>query len=144
MATRSREESACLYDGRLPLDLAQAAPYLVRLRKDSHFTRIFYTKGWGQSWGIVLRSDASLKALRRHLRTLNYVCSSEHGKLLFRFYDPRVLRIFLPTCSAEQLKAIFGPIEAIVLEGKEDSQVLMYQRDEWLAKPPVEEIPRQR
>jgi hypothetical protein len=134
MATRSREEWACLYDGRLPPALLPVAPYLVRLHIGSHFTRLFYAKGWGQAWGLVIRSNASLTAMRRHLRTLNYVSSSKHRKLLFRFYDPRVLRIFLPTCSVEQLDTLFGPIEAIVLEGKEDSQVLTYHRDEWVGK----------
>jgi hypothetical protein len=47
------------------------------------------------------------------------------GKLLyFRFYDPRVLRRFLPTCDAEQLRQLFGPIDAFVMEGDDPHQCI--------------------
>ena len=36
--------------------------------------------------------------------------------MLFRFYDPAILRAFLPTCDASQLAAMFGPIEAYLIE----------------------------
>ncbi|MEM9455119.1 MAG: DUF4123 domain-containing protein [Myxococcota bacterium] len=129
MATRAGEDWACLYDGRLPPVLARAAPYLVRLDANSRFTRMFYEEGWGNSWGIVLRCTTSLEATRRHLRTLNYVTSEDRRKLLFRFYDPRVLRAFLPTCSKAQLRKVFGPIEAFIAEDQPSQRVLTFQRD---------------
>lgn len=133
---RAGEESVCLYDGQLPPVLAQAAPYLVRLHADSRFTQLFYTKGWGRAWGIVVRASSSLGAMRRHLRTLSYVKAPagragglETRKLLFRFYDPRVLRSFLPTCDRRQLELFFGPIGAIVLEDASSPDVLTFHRD---------------
>ena len=33
--------------------------------------------------------------------------------LYFRFYDPRVLESFLPTCSEEQLDEFFGSLTAL-------------------------------
>ncbi len=126
---RAGEDSACLYDGRLPTVLARAAPYLVRLDPNSRFTRLFYEEGWGQSWGIVIRSSTSLEATRRHLRTLNYV-RSNNRKLLFRFYDPRVLRVFVPTCPKRQLEQLFGPLDAFVVEGEPSDRVHTFQREE--------------
>lgn len=42
----------------------------------------------------------------------------ENGQpLYFRFYDPRVLGAFLPTCTDQQRGAVFGDIEAFVIEG---------------------------
>ncbi len=63
-------------------------------------------------WGILLRSTAPLAAVRQHLRRFLVVGTHDGGELYFRFYDPRVLSVFLPTCSAEQLDIFFGPIEA--------------------------------
>ncbi|HEY2399507.1 MAG TPA: S1 RNA-binding domain-containing protein, partial [Steroidobacteraceae bacterium] len=41
----------------------------------------------------------------------------EQGKrLLFRFYDPRVLRPFLPSCEAGQMREMFGPVEHFAVE----------------------------
>lgn len=113
----SRVESACLYDGTLSRAIAEVAPYLVRLDMGSTFVRALYANGWDHAWGIVLRTSAQLKVLRRHLRTLAYARTEEGKKLLFRYYDPRVLRIFLPTCDHAQLDEVFGPIDAFVVDG---------------------------
>lgn len=113
----SRAESVCLYSGQLNPQLARVAPYLVRLERGSSFQRIFYGEGWNDAWGIVLRTSADLAALRRHLRTIAYARESQGPKLLFRYYDPRVLRAFLPTCDEAQLGQVFGPIDAFVFDG---------------------------
>ena len=44
--------------------------------------------------------------------------------MFFRFYDPRVLRTYLPTCTVAELRLIFGPVEAFLLEGEEDDELL--------------------
>ena len=44
----------------------------------------------------------------------------EVGKeLYFRFYDHRVLRIFLPTCYEKQLKYFFGLIKVFAMESED-------------------------
>ncbi|MGH1343348.1 MAG: DUF4123 domain-containing protein [Nannocystales bacterium] len=113
----SRVESVCLYDGRLGRGLAAVAPYLVRLEQGSRFSNTFYEHGWNDAWGLVIRTRVGLAALRRHFRTLAYVRREAGPKLLFRYYDVRVLRTFLPTCSEQQLKQVFGPVDAFVLDG---------------------------
>ena len=46
------------------------------------------------------------------------VNSEETGEeVYFRFYDPRVLRVFLPTCSVRQKAELFGEIRSFLLEG---------------------------
>ncbi len=106
----------CLYDGALSPGLARVAPYLVRLEPGSRFARTFYEDGWGDAWGLVVRSKASMKALRRHFRTIAYARCDAGPKLLFRYYDVRVMRQFLPTCDATQLEQLFGPVDAFVLD----------------------------
>jgi hypothetical protein len=39
--------------------------------------------------------------------------------MLFRYYDPRVLRSYLPTCTPEELAQVFGPIHSFVMESAE-------------------------
>jgi hypothetical protein len=109
-------EHACLYRGDLEPDLAEVAPYLVQLQPESQFTEWVAVDGWGKHWGIFVRSTQDLAAMRRHLRTLLTVHDPDGRPLLFRFYDPRVLAVFLPTCTAEQLATFFGPIDSILLE----------------------------
>jgi len=51
----------------------------------------------------------------------------ENKKVLFRFYDPRVLRVFLPTCTSKEVLEFFGPITRYVLEGEEPIVILQYR-----------------
>ena len=34
----------------------------------------------------------------------------------FRYYDPRVLRVYLPTCNARELQTVFGPVLRYLVE----------------------------
>ena len=64
--------------------------------------------------------------LRSHLRRFLIVLDEDTGKkLYFRFYDPRVLRAFLPTCSKIQVADMFGEIGMFLLEG-EDAGVMRF------------------
>lgn len=122
-------ESSCLYSGPLPPALEVAAPYLVQLEYDDRLTRRVIEEGWGRSWGVFLKSPTSLKQLRRHLRGF-LVVRDPHGKrLVFRYYDPRVLRIYLPTCTADELRAVFGPIETFWTEGQDAASLLEFSFD---------------
>jgi len=109
-------EHDCLYTGTLPLALQRAAPYLVQLDRDDRLSRWIIENGWGNSWGVFARCDAGLKNLRKHLRGLLRVKDERGSRLVFRFYDPRVLRVYLPTCTLSELTTVFGPVNSFVLE----------------------------
>jgi len=119
-------EYECLYRGELKPDLAAAAPYLVSLKPDSELTE-WILQGWGKHWGVFVLSQAELPVLRRHFRTFLVVHTSEGKPLYFRYYDPRVLRVHLPTCNAEELNQMFGPVDAYIMEA-EKPEVLMQFR----------------
>jgi hypothetical protein len=51
----------------------------------------------------------------------------EDGReLYFRFYDPRVLRVFLPTCTLQQTAEFFGPVSSYLVEGEQASILLTF------------------
>lgn len=108
----------CLYRGELHPDLAAAAPYLLRLGRGHAYTEQFFGTGWRNAWGILFASAAPVAELRRHLRRF-LRARTEQGRILaFRYYDPRVLRLYLPTCTPAELDTLFGPITALVAEAK--------------------------
>lgn len=112
----SGEEYQSLYDGESAEELAEVAPYLISVPAASHFLEILLHEGWGKSWGVFLTSGEPFQRVRKHLRTLLYA-EEEGGKTLyFRFYDPRVLRAFLPACEGEHLRAVFGPVGNYIME----------------------------
>ena len=127
MLDEHRPESACLYWGELEEDLEYAAPYLVRLERDTPFMTWLLNEGWGKHWGIFALSSADLKTVRRHFRTFLMVRDPNGKKLYFRYYDPRVLRVYLPTCNIEEMSMVFGPVQAFVLEGNQLDQVIRFR-----------------
>jgi len=122
-----RPEYDCLRRGELKPDVAEVAPYLVRLEPGAEFTRWVLEQGWGQHWGIFALSPAQLREMRRHLRTLTVVSDPSSKLLWFRFYDPRVLRTYLPTCNAEDLRAMFGPVTSFLAEAEDPAAALRFQ-----------------
>ena len=123
----NQPEYACLYRGDLKPDMAEVAPYLIQLEPGSQFTDWVAVDGWGKHWGIFLRSTQDLAAVRRHLRGLLFVHDPNGRPLKFRFYDPRVLRVFLPTCNAEQLTSFFGPVDSFLLENESADTLVRFR-----------------
>lgn len=119
------DESRSLFDGPQGEVMARAAPYLVRLAKGSQLLPILVDEGWGDSWGIYLTSARPLREIRQRIRRSLMVKDEETGKqLFFRFYDPRVLRVFWPTCSARQRSEILGTeIGGFLFEGA-DAEII--------------------
>src|SRR5581483_5883735 len=124
---RHQPEHVCLYRGELAPDMAEVAPYLVRLESNSEFTNWVLTQGWGQHWGIVAIASADLFQMRQHFRRFLTVYDPKGKPLLFRYYDPRVLRVYLPTCNAEELATVFGPVLSFLCEDENPNAALRFQ-----------------
>ncbi len=108
-------EHVCLYRGELDPDLAECAPYLVRVTQGSPFLE-WLLAGWGKHSGVFAVAYADLRTLRKHFRTFLMVNGPDGKPLYFRYYDPRVLRIFLPHCNPQEKATMFGPVQAYVME----------------------------
>jgi hypothetical protein len=120
----------CLYSGDLPWQLQMTAPYLVQLDREDRFTRYLIDNGWGNSWASYLRTESGIKPLRRHLREFLRVRDEAGRRLIFRYYDPRVLRIYLPTCRPAELDVFFGPVTAYLTEGEDPGEVLEFRNEQ--------------
>ena len=111
-------EHCCLYSGEMKPDIAAVAPYLVRLESGGEFTAWVLREGWGVHWGVFVASLGNLRTLRDHFREFLKVELPDQRTVIFRYYDPRVLRNFLPACNTTELKKFFGPVQSFVLEGE--------------------------
>ncbi len=121
-------DKCCLFSGDLPWQLQMTAPYLVQLKSDDHLTAYIRDHGLGNAWGIFARSSAGMKTLRRHFRGFLRVRDRQGRRLLFRYYDPRVMRAYLPTCTPQELQTVFGPVEEYLVES-EDGGLVRYRLD---------------
>ena len=115
---------ACLYAGALTPDLAQVAPYLVRLDGHEDFLSFYDSCGWAPHWGVFFSAPADLRQMRRHCRRFLMVMGPEQQPLYLRYYDPRVLPGFLETCDRTQLKEFFGPITGFFIDQAPNGGIL--------------------
>lgn len=120
-------EFECLYRGELEPDMAEVAPYLVRLEPETEFADWVLEEGWGRHWGVFAVTDAGLRDAHKHFRGFLTVYDPGGKPLLFRYYDPRVLRVYLPTCNADELRTLFGPVSCYLLEGEDPNTLLRFQ-----------------
>ncbi len=126
---KAKEDSMCLYRGKLEPELRATAPHLVKLRQDSPLTLWILEEGWGNHWGVFAITPIGLEALGRHLRGFLRVRGPDDEILYFRYYDPRVLPVFLPTCYAQELETIYGPISKFIVENEKGTQALVIDND---------------
>lgn len=118
--------SESLFDGRAAGALKEAAPYLVEFRLHTDFSKWWFEQ-WGKHAGILIEAPTTLNRLRSHLRTLLIVRDESDQQFYFRFYDPRVLCVYLPECDAEGTERFFGPASAFYCEGASQDELLAFR-----------------
>ena len=123
---------SCLYQGKMSFNLLRSAPHLVRLEKDHKETLPLLEAAWGNHWGIfaIVWPPAYSHEIRHDFRKVTKIKTPNNKTAVFRFYDPRVLRIFLPSCNAEQAQQVFGSIEDFVTEGENEADIHRFRRTE--------------
>jgi len=122
-------EFSCLISGPLGPDMQEVAPYLVALRDGEPFTDWILEHALGENWGTVLRASLSMDELVRRYRRLLRVRGPDGDPLFFRYYDPRVLRVFLPTCEPDDLGDWFDGVRYYFAEGKAPGSLLRFTTD---------------
>ena len=115
-----------LYRGKSEVSLSGVAPYLFSFDPQTEFGKWYMLNGWGNSWGVLVYSEIDLKALVKHFRHFLMVKKEDGEQLYFRFYDPRVLRAFLPSCDRQQLNDFFGLINYFMCEDEDPTNSLVF------------------
>ena len=106
-----------LFQGPQAESLAHVAPYFFAVDPVSDFLH-FWDQALGKNAGILFTSKESPDQIYAHLRSMFIVRDEEDREFFFRYYDPRVFRAYLPTCTAEELSEFFGPASHFLVENE--------------------------
>lgn len=126
LAIYLNKDYQCLYHGESSETLKYVAPYLFQHSRNSDFSQWLLQTKQQIGAGIFFHAKANFEQVYRHLRTLLYITTEEGEELYFRFYDPFVTSIFLPTCDRNQIREFFGPIEFIVVETETPNMFIQF------------------
>jgi hypothetical protein len=129
----------CLLRGELTPDMVHVAPYVALMIPGEAFSDWVVENCFGANRGIFVQTRFSIKEMRKHFRALITVLDEKGDPMLFRFYDPRVFRKFLPTCDGEQIETFFGSVDKFFLEDEDQKNLLCYtQTDGVLEKKEID------
>ncbi|MEM1034155.1 MAG: DUF4123 domain-containing protein [Myxococcota bacterium] len=102
----------CLYAGKKAVELADEAPYLAHLGGDRGPLGELCTHYGEEPTGIFLTSDRTFYEVRRQLRRFLLVEGPDGATMYFRYYDPRIAAVFLPTLDRDQIAIMYGTVVA--------------------------------
>ena len=114
------------------------APFFIPIDVSSSFLEN-WARYAGKNAGVLFASSAEPRVIFRHLRSIFVVKDESGQEHFFRFYDPRVARAFIPSCSAEEVAEFFGPIRTFWIDSEVPNVVERWSH--FLGKPSSESIP---
>jgi hypothetical protein len=128
---------------KAPRHMDRVGPYMTRIQCTNRYPD--YMKLWadrlGDNAGILLLSSSWPQAIRSHLRSIFKVYDERGAMFYFRYYDPRVIRTYLPTCTAKECRQFFGPVRSFLVEGEAPGTMLRYRAGQSAVQMDEEQIP---
>jgi hypothetical protein len=98
----------------MPLQLLEVGPWLVHLSGAPEVEATIAGYGRAVPWGYYVVSGVDILSLRQSLRKFNLAKLPDRpAEVLFRYWDPRVLRIFLDRATTVQRNQFFAWIDRI-------------------------------
>ena len=135
-----KDRGVCLFTGEAETKYWGLAPYLVAV--DGALLDWIIQNIWKAPWGVFLLSKVTLESLHAHFRRFLMVRLPDGERWYFRYYDPRILKIYLSNCEPLELQRFFGPARAFAVPTSESEDVSFLhfqpdsQQDErWAALP---------
>lgn len=113
-----------LYQRTAYAEWADSGPCLVRVAPGQPLMRHF-EEHWRGKAGLLLASAAAEELLVEHLRSLVHARLSDGQVLLFRYYDPRILPLWLEPLDARERDRCMGPVQRFQLSPREGQEWLI-------------------
>lgn len=109
-------------------DLLDIGPLLVPVSTDSPLAHAF-VREWSATAGIWLESEAAEEVVLEHLRSLIHVRVEGDATVLFRYYDPRITRLWLSDLAPPERDRLMGPVRLIRLPESDRSEGAIRQEN---------------
>lgn len=130
---RFRLERYTLFPNNIHPQMPPVGPYLVPVPFAAKypFPDAGYFDLWagrvGTSAGVLLGTAADLRTVWEHLKGVFLVEDERGAEFFFRYYDPRVLRAFLPTLTPAEARQFFGPVLRFYAEADGGTELLVFR-----------------
>jgi hypothetical protein len=117
-----------LFEGTMDIKSFGVSGFLIECKKKSVIYNWLTSDAWGDNSMIFFTSKADLNDLLTHFQKFNRVFVEGDDVVLFRYYDPRVLRIFLPSCTMHEIDLFFGEVDSFYTEGDDPEFINIFRK----------------
>lgn len=118
-----------LFEGTMDIQSFVVSGFLVECKKESLLFQWLTTEAWGDSSCIFFTSKSSFEDLFHHFQQFNRVRLEDDKVVLFRYYDPRVLRQLLPEYNPIELDTFFGDVQSFFAESEDPEILNVYKKE---------------
>ena len=120
----------CLFKGNAKKDLGDQTAWIAEIDRHERLLEWLIEEGWSKRQALFALSDLPLKRFATHLRKFTKVIDADGIEHFFRFYDPQVLRQYLPVFDQKQHDLFFRGITACFVEDNRDPAMILRYRSE--------------
>ncbi|MEZ5083029.1 MAG: DUF4123 domain-containing protein [Bacteroidales bacterium] len=121
-------EYKSLFEGTLDVQSFGVSGFLVECIKESPLFTWMTSEAWGENCCIFFTSKSNFEDLFTHFQQFNRVYLEDEKVVLFRYYDPRVLRTYLPSCSLNEIDLFFGDVQAFYAESEDPTIIHEFKK----------------
>ncbi len=118
-------KAICLFKGTHMEDYDAVAPFLFSVDRalldwiSKHLDKT--------NWGVFAFTKATRADLCAHLQKFFMVLLPDGRKWFFCYYDPRILKTYLPTCLPAELQQFFGPVRGFAIFDPEQQRIIVFE-----------------
>lgn len=117
-----------LFEGTMDVQSYGVSGFLVECKKESPLFHWMTSEAWGTNCCIFFTSNASFDDLFSHFQKFNRVYIEDEDVVLFRYYDPRVLRVYLPSCRSNEIDLFFGEVVTFFAEDNDPGIITVFKK----------------
>lgn len=117
-----------LFHGTVDVKSFGKSGFIVECKKDDSLFHWMTTEAWGKSCCVFFTSRSLLDNLLKHFQKFNRVYLEDDEVVFFRYYDPRVLRVYLPTCNRKEVETFFGEVITFFAESENPEFIFEFRK----------------
>jgi hypothetical protein len=119
-----------LFEGTMDVQSYGVSGFVIECKKNSPLYDWVTSTLWGQDACIFIVCKMSFDEVFSHFQQFNRVILEGDKVVLFRFYDPRVLRTYLPSCKKQEIELFFGDMICLFAESEEKAIITRFERSD--------------
>ena len=118
----------CLFRGQAREELGDQTAWIVRIERQAGLLDWLLDEGWNKRLVSFVVSPLLLSRLTTHLRKFTKIRDTEGVAHFFRFYDPQVLRQYLPVFGQREHEMFFRSISCCAIEDSRNGDRMLIGR----------------